>query len=187
MSSPKIEIKDLFPRISKSCKNCNTCCKTYGWLLKKEAEKFIKKGYSVISLNDSTFCIDSFKKDGRGDLILEEIPRCRFYQKRECFIQKNKPLDCKLFPLKTKFYKDSCVLGLSLGCNYISNLDDKEKKKLFQRVIKFIKEMNKKQLNEYLNLMQEVNSISKPKKFWMKKLMAFKKDANSWELIPFHN
>ena len=63
MSISKINIKNLFPGISKVCKNCNTCCKTYGWLLEEEAKKFIKKDYPVINLNNSIFCIDSFRRD----------------------------------------------------------------------------------------------------------------------------
>ena len=103
MPLSKVNTKNLFSGISGVCRNCNTCCKTYGWLLEEEAKNFIKKDYPVIQLNNSLFCIDSFKRDTKGDLILDEIPRCRFYGKRECLINKNKPLDCKLFPIKIKF------------------------------------------------------------------------------------
>lgn len=174
---------ELFPNLSDICKNCDTCCKTYGWLLKKEAKKFIKKGFPVIKLNNSLFCIDSFKKDEKGNLVLEKIPRCRFYGKRECLIQNDKPFDCKLFPIKVKFYDDFCILGLSLGCKYVSSLNKKEKKFLHERIIKFVKEMSKKELDDYLNLMQEVSLISKSKRFWMKKLIKFKKQGNSWKRI----
>lgn len=185
MSLPKINIKNLFPNISEYCNTCDTCCKTYGWLLKREAEKFIKKGYPVIKLNNLLFCIDSFKKDKKGKRIINEIPKCRFYKRRKCLIQKDKPLDCRLFPIKVKFYKNFCALGLSLGCKYFSNLNNKEREKLCQKVIRFIKKISKRELNEYLNLMQEINSISKPKKFWMKKLVEFKKERNSWKIINF--
>jgi len=180
-----MNFNELFPNISKSCKDCDTCCKTYGWLLKKEARKFIEKGIPVMKLNNSLFCIDSFKKDKKGNLVLEKIPRCRFYWKRECLMQNNKPLDCKLFPIKIKFYDSFCILGLSLGCKYVSNLNKKEKEFLYRRIIKFAKEMPKKELDDYLNLMQKVSLISKPKRFWMTNLIKFKKQGNSWNIINF--
>jgi Fe-S-cluster containining protein len=183
MSLSKINTRNLFPRILESCRVCDTCCKTYGWLLKKEAKKFIKKKYPVIKINNVLFCIDSFKRDKRENLILGEIPRCRFYGKRECLIQKDKPLDCKLFPIKLRFYNDFCVLGLSLGCKYVSSLNEKERKNICQKTIKFIKKMRNSDLDEYINLMQEVSSISQPKKFWMKKLIGLKKEGNSWKII----
>ncbi|MEM3405955.1 MAG: hypothetical protein QW117_03230 [Candidatus Pacearchaeota archaeon] len=183
----KINIKNIFPGISKVCKNCNICCRTYGWLLEEEAKKFYKRGYPIINLNNSIFCIDSFKRDKKGNLILNKIPRCRFYKKKKCLINKNKPLDCKLFPIKVRFNEDDCFLGLSLGCKYISNLSEKEKNKLYKRVKNFIEHMPKKDLDKYLNLMYNVNLISQPKKFWMKKLITFKKEGNSWKLISFHD
>jgi len=187
MSISKINMKNLFPGISYVCRNCNTCCKTYGWLLREEAKKFIKKGHPVIQLNNSIFCIDSFKRDTKENLILDEIPRCRFYGKRECLINKDKPLDCNLFPIKVKFKGDDCFLGLSLGCKYITNLNNKEKNGIYNRVKDFIEHMPKKDLNNYLNLMHGVNAISKTKKFWMKKLITFRKKENSWKLISFHD
>jgi len=187
MSLSKINIKNLFPGISKVCKNCNTCCKTYGWLLEKEARKFIKKDYPVIKLNNSIFCIDSFNRDSKENLILDKIPRCKFYKNNRCTIQNEKPLDCKLFPIKVKFKGDNCFLGLSLGCKYISNLSEKEKNKVYNRVKNFMNHMPKKDVDEYLNLMHNVNLISQSKKFWMKKLITFKKEGNSWELISLHD
>lgn len=184
-----MKTNNLFPKISQTCKKCNTCCKTYGWLLKKEANKLTKKGYPIIHLNKSIFCIDSFKRDSKGKIILGEIPLCRFYGKNQCFIQKDKPLDCKLFPIKTKFEKDSCFLGVSLGCKYVRNLNQKEKKKFYNRVRNFIKNLPNKELSEYITLMNEVYLISKSKKFWMKKLIEFKKKNDSWEIynIPPFN
>ena len=187
MSLSKINLKNIFSGISNVCKNCDTCCKTYGWLLEKEAEKFIKKDYSVIKLNNSLYCIDSFNRDSKGNLILDKIPRCKFYKNKRCIIQNEKPLDCKLFPIKVKFKEDNCFLGLSLGCKYISSLNEKEKYEIYNRVKRFIKNLPKKELNEYLNLMYDVNKISKLKRFWMKKLITFRKKGNSWELVSFHN
>ena len=187
MSLSKIDIKNLFPEISNVCKNCDTCCKTYGWLLEKEAKKFIKKDYPLIKLNNSLYCIDSFNRDSKGNLILDKIPRCKFYKNKRCIIQNEKPLDCKLFPIKVKFKEDNCFLGLSLGCKYISSLNEKEKYEIDNKVKKFIKNLPKKELNEYLNLMYDVNKISKPKRFWMKKLITFRKKGNSWKLVSFHD
>jgi predicted house-cleaning noncanonical NTP pyrophosphatase (MazG superfamily) len=78
-------------------------------------------------------------------------------------------------------------LGLSLGCEYISNLNEKEKNKIYNRVKNFIAHLPKKDLNDYLNLMCSVNLISQAKKFWMKKLITFRKEKNSWKLISFHD
>lgn len=185
MSLSKIKIGELFPKISETCRGCKTCCRTYGWLLKKEAKQFIKKGYPVIQLNNSIFCIDSFNRNSKGQIILDKIPRCRFYKKRKCLIQEDKPLDCKLFPIKVKFYRDSCIFGLSLGCKYISNLNGKKKEELYQRVIRFIKEMPNEELNDYINLMKKIHLLSNHKRFWMKKLIECKKQKNSWRIVNF--
>ena len=92
-----------------------------------------------------------------------------------------------MFPIKIKFYGEECSLGLSLGCKYISSLNEKEKKKIYKRVIRFISKFPKDELDAYLNLMYKSYLISKAKKFWMKKLMGFRKEGGSWRLISFHN
>jgi len=161
---------NLFPNIGDTCKTCNTCCRTYGWLLKKEAKQFIKLGYPVVELNKNLCCIDSFSKKDNGDRIFDKIPLCRFYKARRCTIQKNKPLDCRLYPLKIKFYGNKAVIGVSLGCKYISNLSNKEKEKLYLDLQNKIQKMPKKDLKNYIDLMYEIYKISKPKRFWMKKL-----------------
>ena len=79
------------------------------------------------------------------------------------------------------------LLKLNLGCKYISNLSEKEKNKIYNRVKNFIEHMPKKDMDKYLNLMYQVNLISQAKKFWMKKLITFKKEGNSWKLISFHD
>lgn len=164
-------LQNFFPRISKKCESCNTCCKTYGWLLKNEAEEFIKKGYPVIKLNNALYCIDSFYKDKNGKRILNKIPLCRFYFSRRCAIQKDKPLDCRLYPIKIKFYKDTPIIGISLGCKYVHLMNKTQKNKLYQEINKKIKTLPKSVLKEYISLMKEVNNLSKPKRFWMKKLI----------------
>jgi len=164
----------LFPNVGKICKNCNTCCRTYGWLLKEEAEDFIKKKYPVIELNKDIFCMDSFKKDKNGKRIINRIPKCIFYRDEKCTIHKNRPLDCRLYPIKIKFKDDKGIIGVSLGCKYILSLSEKEKNKLYKRVINFFKEAPKETIKEYVSLMCKVNKLSRPKKFWMKKLIEIK-------------
>lgn len=168
-----MKIDSLFPKIDKSCKKCNTCCRTYGWLSKQEAKKFIKKGYSVAKINNNLYCIDSFMRNKKNKIIADKIPICIFYKNNRCLIQKNKPLDCRLFPIKIKFINRKPILGLSLGCNYISSLNKEKRLKLEKRIVKFFNE-NKKLMKEYVNLMKKVNDISKPKKFWMKKIAVIK-------------
>jgi len=161
----------LFPNISNFCKQCNTCCKTYGWLLEEEAAKFTKKGYPVVKINNFLYCIDSFFKNKRGERVLEKIPRCRFYKNKSCLIYKERPLDCRLYPIKIKFGKGNSFIGLSLGCKYISKLDEFKKAKVCENIVNFFKKAPIEIINQYLHMMYQVNLISKPKKFWFKKII----------------
>lgn len=171
----------IFPNINNFCKDCNTCCKTYGWLLKKEADEFSKKGYPVVKINN-IYCMDSFKRNKNTEIILDKIPRCVYYKNKRCLIHKEKPLDCRLYPIKIQFNKNRTFIGLSLGCKYISSLSDIKKDKVCQNIIKFFEKSPKNAINKYLNLIQEVYSISKPKNFWMKKLIEIKKKNSHWEI-----
>ncbi len=165
----------LFPNISESCRHCNTCCKTYGWLLKQEAEEFSKKGYPVVEINKNLHCFDSFIRNKSGRRIFNQIPRCLFYKKGECLIYKERPLDCRLYPIKAKFRQGKTIIGLSLGCKYISSLSEEAKKRLCDNIVIFFRKAPQNVISGYLNLMENVNSISKSKKFWMREIIKIEK------------
>ena len=173
----------LFPDISKSCKNCNTCCRTYGWLLKQEAEEFFKKEYPVVEINKNLHCFDSFIRNKNNRRIFDHIPKCLFYKKSECPIYKERPLDCRLYPIKVKFNQDRAIIGLSLGCKYISSLTEKEKEQLYHDIVRFFKKVPQNIINDYLNLMEGIYFISKPKSFWMRKIIKMKKERNLWKIV----
>lgn len=173
----------LFPKISDYCKNCNTCCKTYGWLIDKEVNKFLNKGYPVIQINKKLYCFDSFARDENKEIIINKIPRCLFYKKNRCLINDIKPLDCRLYPIKIKFYQNKVIIGLSLGCKYVSSLSDKEIDSLCLRIMDFLKEAPPKIINDYLNLMESVNSISESKNFKIKNIIEIKKYKGRWKML----
>ena len=175
-------IDRLFPDISKACKNCNTCCKTYGWLLKQEAEEFSEKGYPAVEINKNLYCFDSFIRDEKDKRIFDQIPRCSFYRKGKCSIYNERPLDCRLYPIKVKFRQGKAIIGLSLGCKYISSLVEKEREQLCYNIVKFFRKAPQNIVTDYLNLMENINSISKPKRFWMNKIIEIGKEDNSWKM-----
>ncbi len=176
----KIKSKDLFPGIGKICKGCKTCCRTYGWLTEEESKRFNEEGISLVKINNKITCIDSFDKNIDGKRILEKIPRCKFYNKERCKIHKKKPLDCQLFPLKTKFKEGKVIIGLSKGCKYVSLLDDLEINILCERILEYINQNIDKELKIYLDLMKEVNNISLPKNFWMKEIAQLSNNEGKW-------
>jgi len=173
----------LFPYIGNSCKNCNTCCKTYGWLLKREAEGFLKKGYSVIEINKHLYCFDSFVRDKNNKRIFNQIPRCPFYKKGECSIYEERPIDCRLYPVKIKFRKGKVLVGLSLGCKYVSSLSEERKNELYDNIVDFFKKAPQIVINDYLDLMEGVNSISRLKKFWMREIAEIEKQGGFWKIL----
>ena len=173
----------LFLNISKSCKNCNTCCGTYGWLLKQETKEFSKKGYSIVEINRNLYCLDSFARNENNKRILNRIPKCLFYKKGKCLIYKERPLDCRLYPIKVKFKQNRLIIGLSLGCKYISSLTEEEREQLCRKVINFFRKAPPIIINNYLNLMENVNLISKPKSFWMRKITEMEKKKDLWKMI----
>lgn len=174
--------KTLFPGINKVCSNCNTCCKTYGWILDNEAQCFSKKGFQTVLINNSISCIDSFRRNTQNKLIIDKIPRCVFYKKKRCTINQTKPFDCRLYPIKIKFHGEQAFVGLSLGCKYISSLSPIKKNKIFNNVIKFFSQCPNNVINDYLNLMYEVSLITNPKRFWMQEILKIDKENNSWRL-----
>jgi len=176
----------LFPKISNSCKKCKNCCFTYGFLLKEEAETFIKMGLPLIQINGKIYCFDSFKKTNKGKRIIEKIPRCIFYKDGKCIIYKQRPLDCRLYPLKIRFQKqkNQGIIGISLGCKYISDLNHKKRQKLCYNIIKFFKKAPNTIRNKYLEMIYIISQISKKKQFKMKevsKISRIKKEQ--WKLF----
>ncbi len=173
----------LFPKISKACQKCDTCCRTYGWLLEEEVKEFFEKGYPIIKINENLYCFDSFVRNKKQKRIFNKIPRCLFYKKGKCLIYKERPLDCRLYPIKVKIKKNSLIVGLSLGCKYISSLTEKKQECLSKEVINFFEKAPLSVVNNYLEMIKEVNLISKPKKFWMKEIAKLEKRKDSWEII----
>lgn len=190
MSSNMVKLLDkaycmadkLFPRISKACKKCNLCCKTYGWLIKEEKEIYLKKGIPIVTINEEVHCIDSFEKDEEGKRILNEIPRCKFYKNGKCSIYRKRPLDCRLYPIKIRFQRGKSFLNISLGCKYIESLSKKAKQKLYKRVVDFVKKAPNEIIQKYIDLMEKISRISRPKRLEVKKLIEFRKKDGSWEI-----
>lgn len=176
--------QNIFPGIGKVCAGCNTCCWTYGWLLSDEEKAFRKKGFPTAKINDCLSCIDSFNKNAGGKRVINKIPKCRFYWKRRCLIQKDKPLDCRLYPVKTKHHEDGSYIGLSLGCKYVSSLSENKLKAVCDNIVNFFGKIPKEIADEYFNLMYDVYLTSKPKRYWMKKIMEVKKTGKKWSIRP---
>ena len=173
----------LFPNISESCKDCNICCKTYGWLLKQEMKEFLKKGYPIVEINKNLYCFDSFIRDKNNKRIINQIPKCLFYKKRECLIHKDRPFDCRLYPIKIKFQRNKLIIGLNLECKYILSLREEEKKKVRRKIIIFFKKAPQAIIHDYFNLMERVHFISKPKGFLMEKIIEMEKNKGIWKMI----
>jgi len=166
----------LFPGISNFCKSCDTCCKTYGWLLKRETKNFLNRGFKIVKINNSIYCLDSFETNERGKRIIEKIPRCIFYKNKKCSIYKDRPLDCRFYPIKIKPKGKNLIVGLSLGCKYISSLSVSQRNKICKNIINFfIKNHEDYIVKEYLNLIYNINLISKPKRFKFLRLFEIKK------------
>lgn len=173
--------KKLFPGINYFCRKCNTCCKTYGWLLKEEAKIFSKKKYSIVTINNRLYSIDSFKRDNHGQFLIDEIPRCRFFKNKKCAIQEDKPLDCRFYPIKVKIInKNQAYVGLSLGCKYVSSLSEKKLVIICKNIIRFWEKAPKLVLNNFLEMTYQINLISVPKRFWMKKVIKAERNKHQW-------
>lgn len=173
----KSEIKEaykltskLFNNIGVVCRGCDTCCRTYGWLLKDEAKQLSKRGYPIVEINNKLYCIDSFKINNHKKRVLEKIPICRFYKNKKCQIHKNKPFDCRLYPLKLIFENGKPVWVISLGCKYVSKLNKIQMDNLIRTIKIRLNKIPSKILEEYISLMGNIHKISKPKRFWKKRI-----------------
>jgi Fe-S-cluster containining protein len=165
------ELECIFKGISNSCKDCDLCCFTYGWILPSEINKYCDE--VLLEINQKVFCFDSFRKDSSGDRKLEEIPRCKFYKNNRCVIQDYKPFDCLLYPVKILYQQEEkrFKVVLSLDCPFIKSLSETELLKLEKDIREFFKNLDGELLGEYLFLVKEWNRITKPKDFPFKQLM----------------
>ena len=130
---------------SKDCLNCKDPCCEFSWVYRKfspviteeEREKLLKQGISE----------KNFKKRGKSWQIRLKFKRlkhvCPFIKlfdgKRICGIQKNKPLDCKMFPFTLVKQKGKLFLGI---CRKDSSCHVSEKlikTKKFQNHVKYLK------------------------------------------------
>jgi Fe-S-cluster containining protein len=165
------ELRNIFKGIGTSCKNCDLCCFTYGWILPSEASKYSDKG--LLEINRKVFCFDSFRRNSRGERILEEIPRCKFYKNNRCVIQDYKPFDCLLYPVKILYDQEEkrFKIVLSLDCPFIKSLKESESLKLEDDIKDFFTNLDEEILIEYLSLVKEWHFITMPKEFPYKELM----------------
>jgi hypothetical protein len=75
------------------------------------------------------------------------------------------------------------IIGLSLDCKYISSLTEKGKEQLCYDIIRFFKRAPQDIINDYLSLMEDIYFISKPKSFWMRKIMEMRKEGDFWKIV----
>lgn len=159
------DLRGMYQGIGDYCKECEICCFTYGWLLASEVDTYSES--NLIEINGKVTCIDSFKRDSEGKRELGKIPRCKYYKKNRCTIHNKKPFDCLLYPTKILYCSSekSFKILLSLDCPYIASLPQDQMDKLTKRVKRFILQMPKGLLKEYLIMVKEWDRISKQKDF----------------------
>jgi Fe-S-cluster containining protein len=171
------ELQEIFNGINIYCEKCDLCCFTYGWLLPSEINKY--KDDDLLEINKKVVCFDSFSRDGSGERILEEIPRCKFYKENRCIIQNFKPFDCLLYPIKILYEQREkrFKVVLSLDCPFIKSLSETELLKLEKNIRELFKNLDGELLGEYLFLVKEWNQITKPKEFPFKFLMYIEEES----------
>jgi Fe-S-cluster containining protein len=167
------ELANIFKGISNSCKDCDLCCFTYGWILPSEVNKYSDE--DLLEINQKVLCFDSFRKNSSGERKLEEIPRCKFYKNNRCVMQNYKPFDCLLYPVKILYEQEEkrFKVVLSLDCPFIKSLNDSESLKLEKDIKEFFDNLDEELLTEYLTLVKEWSQITKAKNFPFTELMYF--------------
>jgi len=160
------KLNTIYKGIEEYCKNCNKCCFTYGWILSSE-RKMYEKITDLITINNEVECFDSFHRDEKGQIVLEKIPRCKFYRNRQCTIHKLKPFDCFLYPVKILYNANKKVFDIviSLDCPFIKSLDKKEMKILINKFLHHFEELPKELREEYLDIVEKWAKITRPKSF----------------------
>lgn len=175
-------IASMFPGISSFCiDECKKCCKTYGWLLKKETKKVLKGGQNIAKVNNKIFCIDSFERD-HGKIILNKVPRCVFYENYKCKIYNNRPMDCRLYPLKIIFIDGVGYIVLSKDCNHIKSLSQNKLLTLTKNIKRTLDKIPRQVLYEYIDMIEQIYAISGKKKFNFKRIGTVRKSGKKWKL-----
>jgi len=86
MNTETIEIYKIFEEIDFSeCNGCSKCC-FFPWLLKEEYDPHLENfGMNVKQIESTAFIMD--------------FTACKFAECDRCHLYKDRPLDCRLFPL----------------------------------------------------------------------------------------
>jgi Fe-S-cluster containining protein len=172
--------ENIFPNISDVCKTCDICCRTYGWLLSEEAVIYQKVGVPVAIINDILHCIDSFQRNKNGKVVLSIIPKCIFY-KNGCSIYKDRPLECRFYPVETISFGKIIFIGINTECKFISSLSICEKSIVFNKILSLFEKAPNSIINEYLDLCSDIENISESGEIKIEQLLKAEKKGNKWE------
>ncbi|MBF0406242.1 MAG: YkgJ family cysteine cluster protein [Candidatus Riflebacteria bacterium] len=102
------DLYDFFSQIHfESCRNCVDCCFQPWFLIEEKANMEAVFRNDIIEVDSVSMC---------------NSPKCRFSSDGCCAIYKNRPLDCRLFPLDIIEYEGSYWWAVFKTCTKYSEL-----------------------------------------------------------------
>lgn len=116
MSKQKIkQAHEFYDKITfEECSNCSECCSEI-WLLKQEYDTLLEKfGGKAIIKQDIAFT--------------QGMKPCIFAKNNRCIIYKNRPFDCRIYPLDIQKIKNSYYWIIYTTCPQYKKFIEKIKK-----------------------------------------------------------
>lgn len=148
-------IKDVYPNITESCKNCKyPDCRGYIYLLDNEIDEIVENDIPVLCINHNVFLVNNFRKnDGLFDLT-EYSPRCKLRcNNGMCSIQNIKPFVCLFYPIIIEKYCDGKhYWSLHKQCQYYVDLKERGiKEKIIMEFLSLLDEISCEMYDEIVD------------------------------------
>ncbi len=154
-------IDSILSDMKPTCSNCYNCCKSYSWLLRDEVKIFSKLAIPLIRINNKVFCIDSFKRNNKNEIVLDDkIPECRFYKNKKCSIYSNRPFFCRFYPILFRSKGEKIIFVLDKNCFYVKFLNKNDIKNIRDGFDAFLSNINRKFIIKIISDLYEVSKIT---------------------------
>ncbi len=119
----------LFYGAAQYCSQCQyPNCSGYVWLLPQEVDKLYNAGVPIVMVNSESAFIDSFSRDEKGRVCVEEqYPKCPQQNKEGlCKIHRQRPMSCRMYPVGLEPVNGQLAWALHRDCLIIETLETEE-------------------------------------------------------------
>lgn len=145
----------LYEGVLKFCPKCkDPCCYGYVWLLKKEACRLYKKGVPLVEINNNVNFIHSFPSKNGKILVNQVKPPCILSIKGKCFIYKDRPLNCRFYPIDIRKRGENFYIVFHKECSFIKT------PRFLDKAVSLFYNLDKELFRKIIDTFREVDNLS---------------------------